>query len=358
MELTKLVLEHTADYGVDPNENRKRKDGKTLPTVCELLSQQNFHGCTLFHFCADGGCTPGIIDLILGACQDYCTRIYYKSHPICIQDEDGDNPIHYACSAGLEPDVLRRFVIQFDPPVVRYSLTTKAHNGRTPIDDLICWSIDEHGLEANTVDPPLEERMPKSVADALWSRVEIFLRGVVFGFYGDYQETTPLHWAARIQIFPAVILRLACKRCGDQNSDGLLALDKKGMTLLHHAVNPICQNVPDSSVYDLGSGEYLELSRWRSEGERRTPIEYLLELCPAALRIRRKDGALPIHLALSGGKATIEEILAMLDAAPETLAQRDGQGLLPFMVAARMRYEDHLDKAFKLLLLNPELVRK
>jgi len=123
-------------------------------------------------------------------------------------------------------------------------------------------------------------------------------------------------------------------------------------------VNPICQNVPDSSVYDLGSGEYLELSRWRSEGERRTPIEYLLELCPAALRVRRKDGALPIHVALFSGIPTIEEILAMLDAAPETLAQRDGQGLLPFMVAARMRYEDHLDKAFKLLLLNPELVRK
>ena len=49
--------------------------------------------------------------------------------------------------------------------------------------------------------------------------------------------------------------------------------------------------------------------------------------------------------------------MAMLDAAPETLAQRDGQGLLPFMVAATKGYGDHLDNAFKLLLLNPELVR-
>ena len=352
-ELTELVLEHTADYGVDPWLIRKRRDAKPLPTIYDLLSQQNFHGCTPMHFCADGGCTPGIIDLILGACQDNCTYTY-KMHPMGIQDEDGDNPIHFACSAGLEPDVLRRFAMQPAPSFVRSFLTTKAHNGRTPIDDLICWSIDEHGLEANSVDPPLEE--DDDVADALWSRVEALIEAVVYGWAGNYQETTPLHWAARIQMFPTVVLRLACKRCGDQNSDGLLALDKKGMTLLHHAVNPICQNVPDSSVYDLGSGEYLELSCWRSEGEQRSPIEYLIERCPAALRIRSKDGALPIHLALSC-RTTIEDIMAMLDAAPETLAQRDGQGLLPFMVAATKGYGDHLDNAFKLLLLNPELVR-
>ena len=358
-KLTKLVLEHTADYGVDPWANRKRRDGKMLPTVNALLSQQNFHGCTPMHFCADGGCTQGIVDLILGACQDYCPKVHGKSeaqrkHPICIQDEDGDTPIHFACSAGLAPDVLRRFVMQPHPTVVYYSLTTKAHNGRTPIDDLICWGIDEYGIEANTADPPLEERMP--VADALWSRVEVLIQGVVFGFYRDYQETTPFHWAAGIHIFPAVVLRLACKRCVIQNSEGLLALDKKGMTLLHHAVKPICLSGPDSSVYDLGSGEYLELSRWRGEGEQRTPIEYLLELCPAALRIRSKDGALPIHSALLSGIPAIEDILAMLDAAPETLAQRDGQGLLPFMVAASKGCSD-LDNAFKLLLLNPELVR-
>ena len=183
------------------------------------------------------------------------------------------------------------------------------------------------------------------------------MEGFVFGFYGDYQETTPFHWAAKIQTFPAVVLRLACKRCGGENSEGLLALDKKGMTLLHHAAYPFCLDENDRSVYELGSGEYLELSRWRGEGEQRSPIEHLIELCPAALRMRSKNGELPIHLALSGGKTSIEDIMAMLDAAPETLAQRDRQGLLPFMVAASKGYRGDLDNAFKLLLLNPELVR-
>jgi ankyrin repeat protein len=362
-ELTKLVLEHTADYGVDSKANRKRKDGKTLPTVFDLLSHQNFHGCTAMHFCADGGCTQGIIDLILDACQDYCTckraQERRKQHPICIQDEDGDTPIHFACSAGLGPDTLRRFVMQPDSTVVFSSLATKSYNGRLPIDDLIVWALDEHGLEGNADDPPLEERMPAFVADALWLRVEVLMQGVVNGFSEDYQETTPFHWAARIQTFPAVVLRLACKRCGDQNSEGLLALDKKGMSLLHHAVNPICRNDLDSSVYELGSGEYLELSRWRSKGEQRSPIEYLLELCPAALWITSKNGELPIHMAISGSKTTVEEILAMIDAAPETLAHRDAQGLLPFMIAASTckGYGVHLDKAFKLLQLNPELIR-
>ena len=283
-ELTKLVLEHTADYGVDSEANRKRRDGKMLPTVNDLLSRQNFHGCTPMHFCADGGCTQGIIDLILGACQDYCTVNYRKHprtrHPICIQDEDGDTPIHFACSAGLEPDVLRRFVMQSDPTVVRSSLTTKAHNGRKPIDDLITWCIDEHGLEANTADPPLEERMTSNVAAVLWSRVEVLMEGFVFGFYGDYQETTPFHWAAKIQTFPAVVLRLACKRCGGENSEGLLALDKKGMTLLHHAAYPFCLDENDRSVYELGSGEYLELSRWRGEGDSRA------SKCPGSDQVR------------------------------------------------------------------------
>ena len=355
-ELTKLVLEHTEDYGADSKANRKRKDGKMLPSVYDLLSHKNFHGCTPMHFCADGGCTPGIIDLILGACKKYCPHTK-KRHPICIQDEDGDTPIHFACSAGLEPDVLRRFVMQPDHTVVYLSLMIKARNGRTPIDDLITWCIDEHGLEANTTDPPLEERMPDDVAEKLWWRVEVLIQGAVFGCYRDYQETTPFHWAASIWIFPAIVFRLACKRCAEQNSEGLLALDEKGMTLLHHAVNPIWRDGLNSSVYELGSGEYLELSRWRSESEQRTPIEYLIELCPAALRMRSKNGELPIHLALSGGKTSIEDIMAMLDAAPETLAQRDRQGLLPFMVAASKGYRGDLDNAFKLLLLNPELVR-
>jgi len=328
------------------------------------------------HFCADGGCTPGIIDLVLDACQKYCHSKRYhgksevepslgdlpsesekkREHPICVQDEDGDTPIHFACSAGLEPDVLRRLINQPDRTVVYSSLTTKAHNGRTPIDDLITWCIDEHGLEENTAVPPLEERMPDDVADALWSRVEVLMQAVVYGCCRDYKQSTPLHWAASIQAFPAIVLRLACKRHGGPNSEGLLALDEKGMTLLHHAANPVCWNELDSSLYELRSGEYLELSRWKSEGEQRTPIEYLIKESPGALRVRSKCSALPLHLALMGDKTTIEDILAMLDAAPETLAQRDGQGLLPFMIAAA-GYDNHLDKILKLLLLNPELVR-
>ena len=154
-ELTKLVLEHTANYGISLEEarggrNRKRqRDGKPLPTVYALLSHQNFHGCTPMHFCVDGGCTTEIIDLMLDACQTYCTsmRVHGKSdvdimldvvdpnaippaerkvHPICIPDEDGDTPAHFACSAGLEPDVLRRLIIQPDRTVVSTAMDATA----------------------------------------------------------------------------------------------------------------------------------------------------------------------------------------------------------------------------------------
>jgi len=128
------------------------------------------------------------------------------------------------------------------------------------------------------------------------------------------------------------------------------------MTLLHHAVAPVCWNETDSSMYELRSGEYLELSRWESDDEKRSPIEYLIQKCPDALQVRSKGGSLPLHSALMSGRIRMKDIEAMLDAAPATLAQRDGQGLLPFMIAAS-RGDHHLDEAFKLLLLNPELVR-
>ena len=384
-ELTKLVLEHTADYGMGLEDTRtggirkRQRDGKPLPTVYALLSHQNFHGCTPMHFCVDGGCTPDIIDLMLDACQTYCTsvRIHGKSdvdmlldvvdpiipsvkqkeHPLCIQDEDGDTPAHFACSAGLEPNVLRRLIIQPDRTVVSAAMEAKAVNGRTPIDELITWCIDEHGLEGNVVDPPLEERMPKKVADALWSRTEVMVEAIVYGSHKDYEPSTLLHWAASIQSFPAVILRMACMRFeGHRRTALLLSSDELGKTLLHHAADPICWDDPDSSVYDLRSGEYLELSRWESDEEKRTPVEYLIQECPKALYMRDKDGALPLHAALMGKRTRMKDIEAMLEAAPTTLAQRDGQGLLPFMIAAS-RGDHHLEQAFKLLLLNPELIR-
>jgi len=381
-ELTRLVLQNTADYGADDGEGykiggkrRREKDGKALPTVHDLLSYRNFHGCTPMHFSVDGGCTPEILELVLDACQTFCNsmRVHGKSdedmlldvmdpdiplveqkHPICIQDEDGDTALHFACAAGLEPRLLRRLVIQPDRTVVSTAMITKAANGRTPVDELIAWCIDEFGLESNVLDPPLEERLTCDVADALWSRIEVMLQAVVYGRHKVYDMSKPLHWAASIQSFPAVILRMACKRFGGGN--GLLSTDKNQMTLLHHAVAPVCWNETDSSMYELRSGEYLELSRWESDDEKRSPIEYLIQKCPDALQVRSKGGSLPLHSALMSGRIRMKDIEAMLDAAPATLAQRDGQGLLPFMIAAS-RGDHHLDEAFKLLLLNPELVR-
>ena len=384
-ELTGLVLEHASDYGLDVEDvknggtRRRQRDGKPLPTVYDLLSHQNFHGCTPMHFCVDGGCTPKIVDRMLNACRMYCTsmRMHGKSdvdvlldlvdpnipsverkeHPICIQDEDGDTPAHFACSAGLEPDVLRRLIIQPDRSVVSAAVRAKAVNGRTPIDELITWCIDEHGLEGNIIDPPLEERIPDDVSDALWSRTEVMLEAVVYGCHSDHESSTPLHWAASIQSFPAVILRMACTRFAGHSSKALLLpRDRLGKTLLHHAADPMCWNEPDSSVYDLRSGEYLELSRWESDEETRTPVEYLIQQCPEALYLRNKDSDLPIHTALMGKRTRMKDIEAMLEAAPTTLGQRNGQGLLPFMIAAS-RGDHHLDQAFRLLLLNPELVR-
>jgi hypothetical protein len=286
-----------------------------------------------------------------------------------LQDEDGDTPLHFACSAGLEPDVLRRMITQKDIYETYLPVQIKTYGGRLPVDELITWCIDEYGIESNELDPPLEERMTDEVTDALWSRIEVLLEAVdkaileaIFEriLVGENRVVRfrPLHTAASIQSFPAIVLRMACRRFG--GGGGLLEQDEVGRTPLHRAVERKDAYQVDEDVYSLGSGEYLDLSRWNSEYERRSSIEYLVELCPEALRVRCQRNRLPIHYAvLNCGE--FSDIEAMLTPAPESIAQRDGHtGLLPFMLAASnetSHYDSSLDRSFKLLLLNPELVR-
>ena len=394
-ELVRLVLESTADYGISMEGaktgsiRKRQRDGKPLPTVYDLLSCQDTDGYNPMHNCCAHEIQPEVMDLMLDACQVYCTSmrvqgrsewdvqnqadptlasVYgWEKHPICARDQDRDEtPAQIACYMGMEPHLLRRLLIQPDRIVsavamlpMKENAWTPIDNFHTPIDDLIDWCFDYcHGLNAQEVDPgPLEEHMIGDIADAVWSRIEVIIEAVVYGQSKNYEESPTLHWAASIHTFPAIVLRMACNRFSSCGSRDLLLRDRLGRTPLHHAANPLCWNNPYfSNCFDTmkETGDFDELSRWESKMEARTPIEYLIQQCPEALYLRSCDGALPLHTALMCKRTKMKDIEVMIDAAPETLTQKDGQGLLPFMVAAS---NHHLTISFKLLLLDPRLVQ-
>ena len=373
-ELVRLILENTADYGQHLDGGmtlRWRADGEELPTVFDLLTKQNYHGCTAVHNCADGGCAEDIRDLILDACYHYGNKDHHKpsnnnlkpvlfeghnkqctsvdrKHPMLIRDKDGEVPLHFACDAGIEAQVLKRFVLMKEMEISTAAVQMISQNGRLPIDELITWCIDEYELESNQ--PFLEERLPNDVEVALWSRIEVLL-AVASANY-------PLHAAATLLHFPALVLRIACKRFGGENGAGFLKRDELGRTPLHRAA---CSTMgPGSlvSAYGLGSGEYLDLCKWEEEPQ--SPIEYLVHQCADALRIPCNDGKLPLHLAAANAQTKFEDIEVMLDAAPDTLATREIKtGLIPFMSAAMnsCATSESVDMSFRLILKNPALVR-
>lgn len=62
-----------------------------------------------------------------------------QSHPLLIQDNEGDTPLHFACSNGANAPLLS--LLTSDPSQYQ-SVAVRNSYGRLPIDDLITWYVD------------------------------------------------------------------------------------------------------------------------------------------------------------------------------------------------------------------------
>jgi hypothetical protein len=71
---------------------------------------------------------------------------HLEPHPLMIQDNEGDLPLHFACSNGANAPMLSLLTSSIGHP---RSVLVRNSYGRLPIDDLIIWYVDLHGRIGN-----------------------------------------------------------------------------------------------------------------------------------------------------------------------------------------------------------------
>mmetsp|Transcript_9833 Transcript_9833/g.14656 ORF Transcript_9833/g.14656 Transcript_9833/m.14656 type:complete len:427 (-) Transcript_9833:176-1456(-) len=412
-----------------------------------LTSIKNMHGCTPLHFLAEGHTDFHVAEYILRS--SCCDRSKNNTiNPLLIPDEDGDLPLHYACSCGLQACWLELFLKYGGQKAVHMQNS----EGSYPVDDLIVWHVD--GLDDNEVvqqqeQDKEEEDMVVSFQrkwEGIWPQIKVILHAATTSNSSrsidrSYPLATPflpIHAAASIDWFPAIILCLTTIMCPNQ----LSLNDDYNRLPLHYACmddssnNDIDDDYEDSihTIYPVQRIDtYPELLRWGSitnedaeddDGSvgiitsplslsSSTIIQYLAGIYPEAAKIgvpvgnkskgcnndndndsdekkQEEEGMcfqktrLPLHFALEGRRASMNDIQVLLHMYPEALTTQDGMtGLYPFMTAASSQQainkpascnteigkeieegeendfvgDRMLDKCYELLRLDPELVR-
>lgn len=306
---------------------------RSVPSPLDLISMKNLRGCTPLHFVSDSK----VLDstrIMLG----YCNALDDTNHPLMIQDEDGDTPLHYACSGGESLEVIE-IMLKHCP----FLALVPNEDGETPICDLWTWYKDDleyelgsyeeqeiakHHLLPKFISPAQHKPLESVLLQKFWEMFQILLkaayhRSVVLPTHKIFK---PLHAAAGSN-FPIFTLYVALY----MKYSHLLLRDEDGMIPLHVA----CCN-------PLGKDEHEK-------------ITHLLALSPNSTKIRTKENRLAFHLAVEHQKELcfLRELLKMT---PEVLNVRDPKTkLYPFMLAA-VHHNNGLNVVFELLSWNPTLV--
>ena len=432
------------DGGWSVESSSSSCSNRRAPSLYDLVTARNLHGCTPLHFVAEGGTCDEIFRLIVGACRSgtigHRRRMRSRGdggddgggrrkedrgrersppHPTLMRDDDGDLPLHFACSAGMSAPYLS-LLLEDDPLAVHIPNKER----KLPIDDLVEWFVDEYGgslareigLPTSSGPPIAPSSRPTLPAELfeLWSRVDVLLRATARSRRHPPPPAAaaaaaplvwrPVHAAASTPSFPSSVLTLACRMFPGAVGE----TDERGRTPLHLAAAnrpPTAQrggkggrlmtsSSPDGS-YDRGEyeadtdaeedgappdiGLYEELTRWDVAGGV-SEVRFLVDAFPPAASATAADGGrLPLHLAVASGRPA-SDALCLLSVHPRALEAADPlTRLYPFMLAAAANGDDSgnvygdrggrggghdgchcgssVDVVYLLLLGNPELVR-
>jgi hypothetical protein len=139
----------------------KTKRQSRRPTLYDFCAAQNGHGCTSFHFLSDDS-HEEVLHLLLERlekendklklfnwqqCGISSTKAETKLHPLLIQDDDGDTPLHFACGNGASVSLLTTLTTHPGSP---YAVVVRNTERKLAVDELITWyteNDDESGSE-------------------------------------------------------------------------------------------------------------------------------------------------------------------------------------------------------------------
>ena len=103
--------------------------------------------------------------------------------------------------------------------------------------------------------------------------------------------------------------------------------------------------------------EFIHFRLVPEDREHDVPIAICLKYFPGGARCLDTEGCLPLHYAVSTGKAWIEGVKQLVMAAPMTLIARDGKHYMYPVMLAAMEENNTLDVVFRLLQANPTVVQ-
>lgn len=380
------------DAGISPSHIRLVMDlcHEINPHIywIELCSIQNSNGMTPLHFLAEQCASeanqiiPTIISRINegmlfatadgdgdGDEKDSCR------HPLMITDEDDDSALNFVCESEgeIDPELVGAFLGFLDEESYKESYELVFHEnlfGLAPVTNLLgifletfhdalnnCYAHDNFITEEDEL-MAFQSLLGSTNIDVseikmlmerhLWPKIRILLEAAIKRNMHHEDKTfrgevlvpdLPTHLAACVENMPCFVLEIACF-IDPVSSDHL---DEIGNTPLHWA---LCHGGTNDKIHE-------RVMMWRSRGEERSIVEYLLHREPSSVSTRDKYERLPLHCAISNGCDFEHHIKPLLQLCPKHVWENDPKtNLKPFMLAAT---HGKGDLCFNLLIIDPSV---
>ena len=215
-------------------------------------------------------------------------------------------------------------------------------------------------LKGSRNDPsiPIETFFNTESACHLYNKVDFFLRMTYTGSYDNIpgKEWRVVHAAMATRMQP-LFIRAAI----DLHPWQIHERDENFNLPIHLASKISYQPEGNDDEHfwaakDIAK-EFIHFRLVPEDRERDVPIAICLKYFPGGARHRDKEGCLPLHTAVSTGKAWIEGVKQLVMAAPMALTVRDGKHHMYPVLLAAMEENNTLDVVFRLLQANPTVVQ-
>ena len=427
-----------------------------IPTSKQLISAKNDYGCTPLHFLAECQYDIESMEVMLNECIHFqpslttlsfplepsprtknpslisnvetegnvqmelitfpsqneptmtpSYRIYLKHgiseastdnllHPCLIQDDDGDTPLHFACSDGLNLKYIR-LLLQHCPNAI----TLRNHEGKAPLDEIWSWITNEwHEINYDYNEDPLsqvlktkyssnnmdmddintltEDIMERDSGEEFRAKKSAKLCQNAWELLNDYFEASstgkvtseqviqtkeninastkgndwkPLHAMALLTHCDRDIVLFTIK----MTLNHLKIFDDDGKLPIH-----VASSTPSKIASPLQTIVSLcdacnDLNKNQNGQNKPRETDKIFNLC--SQKMASKDNPIyPLHLAIKSGK-DINVIQELNKRYPDAFDEPEYKtGLFPWMLAA-VESNNTVDVIYFLLRRNPELVR-
>ena len=285
---------------------------------------QDKYGCTPLHYACQYNASPSVVLLLLRSYR-YAAQLH---------DTMGDMPIHLACSKASVSFEIVKILLEYDPH--HASATNHGMDEKTPLEILSDYFRSSHAHHRSMVPESHNQNQWNKLIACLWASHH----GTLFS---SSSPSSPIFYYGSQQkqglTFHACLSQQCC------SSSTLYRMAK--LYLQHSArIEDEYENYP--LIYALSDSRDEKILDSIS-------ISLLHEFPVAACYPSKKNGQMPLHLAITSGRsyACLHQLIL---SCPTALRKKDPEsGLLPFMMmATKTKYD--LNNIYSFLRCDPTVI--